>query len=609
VFTEKYNNAIPRGLAASVVTSLILFALLMVPVRLQAKTGEKFSGPRGSAVASATAAAQQSQVKYKGIWEPVNYKEDLQFLDVFFATVDEGWVSGKAGTILHTVDGGKSWTAELGGDPQSADAPIEMFRFLDQRHGWAVQNHKLLKTTDGQDWEEAGTIVQNMADYRFLSPQIGVALGGGGMSSEKIFRTVDGGRNWKQVFECATKLEIEGLTKQVGCWFLQLHFTSPRVGYAVGGHPMCGNCGGPPLIAKTEDGGMSWRILVGPGDPATATLDGVFFIDDQNGFVRVSQGQKLFVTNDGGQTWRGVVASPAKEIRFADPEVGWSFEAPTLSYTVDGGKHWMSRDFRFPASAYGFSLPRRDRGYIVGDHGMIYRYRIVPIEYTATGMIPAPLFSGIDSPLDAQVQQLAQQVQQLAKDVGAPPMDFSQDTGAASPSGPGSVATFSPDTSGAAGTPTSFNTGVTGGTFSGAVPGCPAIGLPASSAAFGNSAPPMSSATAANSPAPSPGSSGGFAQDTGVSAGFVQDTGTATAMATTVSATVPQFVSKYRNLNLMLTGLQVATQMPATVQCMKQSFEALKNVKNPQAAMSAVMNIQGQMTGLMQMARLAFQKR
>ena len=88
----------------------------------------------------------------------------------------------------------------------------------------------------------------------------------------------------------------------------------------------------------------------------------------------------------------------------------------------------------------------------------------------------------------------------------------------------------------------------------------------------------------------------------------MQDTGTATAAVTTVSTTVPQFVSKYRNLNLMLTGFQIATQLPATVQCMKQSFMALKNVKNPQAAMAAVMNIQGQMSGLVGMVRTAFQK-
>jgi photosystem II stability/assembly factor-like uncharacterized protein len=548
---------LPRAAAA-----LLLMSMLAAAASGQTRTRQLPSRAQQPRPTSAAPAGQ-----YKGIWEPVNYKEDLQLLDVFFATVDEGWVSGKSGTILHTVDGGKSWTAELGGDPQSADAQIEMFRFLDQRHGWAVQNHKLLKTSDGQDWEEAGTIVQNMRDYRFISPQIGVALGGGGMSSEKIYRTVDGGRNWKEVFECATKLEIEGLTKQVGCWFLQLHFTSSRVGYAVGGHPMCGNCGGPPLIAKTEDGGMSWRILVGPGDIATSTLDAVFFVDDQNGFVRVSQGQKLFVTNDGGQTWHGVVASPAKEIRFADPEVGWSFDSRTLSYTVDGGKHWLSREFRFPADTYGFSLPRRDRGYIVGDHGMIYRYRLVPIEYTAKGMIPAPLLSGIDSPLDVYVQQLVAQVNKISADAGLPPVNTAA---------PGTVPTQS---------------AVAGGGFT-------------------QNTDPNVAATAPDAAA------GGFTQNTDPNAsaatagagGFSQDVGQAQTTLYSVSSETPKFTSKYRNLNLLLAGLQMASQMTAQVQALQQSLQSLKNAKDPRSAAPSITNVQTSVAGLLQLVQNAYQK-
>jgi hypothetical protein len=31
-----------------------------------------------------------------------------------------------------------------------------------------------------------------------------------------------------------------------------------------------------------------------------------------------------------------------------------------------------------------------DRGYAVGEHGMVYRYRIVPIDYTSKGMLAAP---------------------------------------------------------------------------------------------------------------------------------------------------------------------------------------------------------------------------
>jgi hypothetical protein len=50
----------------------------------------------------------------------------------------------------------------------------------------------------------------------------------------------------------------------------------------------------------------------------------------------------------------------------------------------------LSREFKFPVEPNAFSLPTRDRAYVVGDHGMIYRCRIVPIEYTAAGTLDAP---------------------------------------------------------------------------------------------------------------------------------------------------------------------------------------------------------------------------
>ena len=105
-------------------------------------------------------------------------------------------------------------------------------------------------------------------------------------------------------------------------------------------------------------------------------------------------------------------------------------------------------------------------------------------------------------------------------------------------------------------------------------------------------------------PATAPG-----AANAGISGGFVQDTSAANTTLSTVSTTVPQFVDQYRNLNLPVTGWQTAAQMPATVLCLKQSFQALKNVKDPQATMAAVTNIQSQVGGLLRMVRLAFQKR
>src|SRR5437879_1860877 len=74
---------------------------------------------------SPTSAGAGQKPRYKAIWEPINYKEDVNLADVFFATDQVGWIAGvkdgnKGGFILQTNDGGDHWTLQLG-DPQSTD--------------------------------------------------------------------------------------------------------------------------------------------------------------------------------------------------------------------------------------------------------------------------------------------------------------------------------------------------------------------------------------------------------------------------------------------------------------------------------------------------------
>lgn len=66
----------------------------------------------------------------------------------------------------------------------------------------------------------------------------------------------------------------------------------------------------------------------------------------------------------------------------------------TMTYTVDGGRHWISRSIPFPASVAAFSLVSRTSGYAAGEHGMVYRYRVVPVAYTSKGMLAAPAMPG-----------------------------------------------------------------------------------------------------------------------------------------------------------------------------------------------------------------------
>jgi hypothetical protein len=155
----------------------------------------------------------------------------------------------------------------------------------------------------------------------------------------------------------------------------------------------------------------------------------VFFLDENSGF-HVRSGNRLFRTSDGGQNWSGVTGATPGEIRFADPEVGWSFlnyySEVTFSYTTDAGKRWASLRIPFPTAVTGFSLPRRDRGYVVGDHGMIYRYRVVPVTEEVAKAFPAPAMPIFNSPLDDQVEQLAEEITALQDSVKS-----SADTGQA----------------------------------------------------------------------------------------------------------------------------------------------------------------------------------
>lgn len=343
-----------------------------------------------SVVVAAAQPGQTEKPKFKAIWEPVNYPYDAEFRDVWFVSAEEGWVvgfapseAGEGGVILHTTDGGQHWNAQLG-DPHSATRSFQSVFFIDAKHGWATEagGGALMRTQDGETWESVSQL-GNPVTFTFSTPDVGFYL-----DAERIFRSQDGGRTWQRVFTCQTNVEVDGLTRAVGCQFASISFPSAKVGYAttyeLPNHSSA--------VAKTQDGGITWSISSFIPD-ASADERGLFFTDENSGFVR-GGGSKLLGTADGGQTWRGTPQEcPNGPIRFADRQVGWVARGQSVVYTSDGGKRWSAAQVRFPTSVFSSSLPTHDRGYVVGSHGMIYRYRIVPIEYSSKGMLPAAVIA------------------------------------------------------------------------------------------------------------------------------------------------------------------------------------------------------------------------
>lgn len=345
------------------------------------------------------APAGSAAPRFKAIWEPVHVGEDIKLNDVFFVSADVGWVAGDKGSIYHTKDGGKSWTAQLGGDPASSAKPVKDLRFLDEKHGWAILGDgKLLRTTDGESWEEFGKVGEHFGfyyDYAFLSPTEAVQIIKEG---NIVFRTQDGGKKWQQVHPpCNVKIEAGGLPRTVSCRLKTFFFTSATNGFAAGATESPGVF----FLLKTTDGGDSWSLLTTVPDVAH-TDEAHFeqylaFTDENNGIAVLPRGQKVLLTSDGGVTWRGIISEVKGPVKFVDAQVGWSFNIgyggarPSFSFTSNGGKTWTTRQMALPGTLNAFSLPRRDRGYIVGDHGMVFRYRIVPITDVVPKSIDAPM--------------------------------------------------------------------------------------------------------------------------------------------------------------------------------------------------------------------------
>jgi photosystem II stability/assembly factor-like uncharacterized protein len=190
------------------------------------------------------------------------------------------------------------------------------------------------------------------------------------------------------VYTCAIKAEVDGLTREVNCEFEKLAFPSASVGYAVSRR--IGDRAGS-VLAKTEDGGATWNAwIIVPGEDAKEA--GLAFTDTSSGILRTLDG-KIFRTTDGGRTWTGAIgqADGRFAVQFADPLVGWIIGYHTMTYTTDGGRRWTSRSIAFPADVNAFCIVDREHGYAVGDHGMVYRYRVVTANYTSKGMLLAPM--------------------------------------------------------------------------------------------------------------------------------------------------------------------------------------------------------------------------
>lgn len=116
------------------------------------------------------------------------------FFDVWTEGSSHAWVGGVAGLVIHTDDGGETWTSQSTGSPWITQS----VQFVDEIHGWAATGEQdLAYTVNGGDtWVRVTGLPSDVDDLHFGSPDVGVAVG----TTGHVYGSRDGGETWTEQY-------------------------------------------------------------------------------------------------------------------------------------------------------------------------------------------------------------------------------------------------------------------------------------------------------------------------------------------------------------------------------------------------------------------------
>ncbi|MFN0141003.1 MAG: WD40/YVTN/BNR-like repeat-containing protein [Pyrinomonadaceae bacterium] len=221
------------------------------------------------------------------------------------------WASGTGGTVIRTIDGGKTWK---------------------------------VMTVTGADKLDFRDIEAFDANTAYI-----LSIGNG--ESSRIYKTTDGGATWKEQFRNKNE---KAFYDAIACW--------DRNNCIAMSDPVDGKF----VLINTKDGGATWRPMdtdkmpsAKEGEAAFAASGTCLITQGKNNVFLVTGGSaaRVFRSNNRGLTWfvadtpivSGTQGSGIFSIAMRDAKngviVGGNYERPdernnTVAMTLDGGATW-----------------------------------------------------------------------------------------------------------------------------------------------------------------------------------------------------------------------------------------------------------------------------
>lgn len=297
-----------------------------------------------------------------------------------FVSATEGWISIAPGGLLHTTNGGTTWTETILHPTDVLGSPSDPglnLSFISPTTGWVLktfgtfenpQGAVVYKTTDGGATWNKKVISTTTGDVGFQLQFVDANTGwlivyNFSTGIPTFLKTTDGGSNWVPVNGAGI-----------------FSFIDANNGWAYSS----ANQLPPYIIYKTTNGGASWSPIA--TDNTTGEITKMKFFGLNNGWI-IGKNGKILKSSDGGVNWipitnTGITSEyKNKSVHFINPNVGWisskrdnSSDNAIVLHTTDGGTSWTTQSTPSNYSIFSIYFWDVNNGWCTGDYGAIARY-------------------------------------------------------------------------------------------------------------------------------------------------------------------------------------------------------------------------------------------